>query len=85
MINLYVQKLMILAFSVWHPEKAECFSQHMDPLLTQVKLKNWQVDHWASMFDKSMLYKEYLATKYIISDELLKLAEEKNSDSEKES
>lgn len=80
MINLYVQKLMIWGFSIWPVEKAECFAQHMDPILTQVKLTEWQVDHWASMFDKSMLYKEYLATKYIITDELIKAAEEKNDD-----
>lgn len=80
MINLYVQKLMMLAFSVWHPEKAECFATHMDPLLTQVRLKDWQVDHWASMFDKSRLHKEYLATKYIISSDLLENQNEQEDD-----
>lgn len=77
MINLYAQRLMMLAVSMWHPEKAECFAKHMAPILTQERLKDWQVDHWALLFEDSMLHRQYLNTQYIITDDMLKVLEEK--------
>ncbi len=70
MINYHVQKLMMLAFSVWHPDKAEYFAKHMDPFLHEPKFKKWQVIHWAAKFPKSMYYEMYLQEKYIITDEI---------------
>ena len=66
MINLYVQHLMIMAFSVFPTYKAENFCKHMDPILYQVSLTKWKVDYWADLFDENKDYKDF--NKQIIVD-----------------
>ena len=60
MINIYVQRLIMMAFSMWPYYKAENFADHMHPILYQHKLEHWQVNYWATLFAGTRRYQDLL-------------------------
>lgn len=49
-VNTFAHKMIITAFTIWAPEKAELFQKHMEPVLYQHRLSEDQVRVWADSF-----------------------------------
>ncbi len=50
MINKFVAELIMVAFSSWAPERAECFEKHMSAIATRTTMTQEQVKEWADGF-----------------------------------